>query len=402
MRRIALWTLMLGLAAASPAGAATFMQVDAVTHRGYVSTYVLASTYLTDVQVVEVDDGVRELARPAMQFYADTAEYGPLNYAQVRDITPWKCSRRVRHLAVIGRADDGRVEQTEYTVRTPSCANRLGLRVRPGRVTVEDSFEQGGVTAAICARRCRRIVVPDGRASVSRRLRVKRGDKVVLRTRYQRLVRTVGRHETGGATVLATGDSMMQSVDAALGDRLARKAAVTSDVRPGAALASVVSIDWLKAARQQVRRLHPRATVIFLGTNDLYPIDRGDGTTIECCGAEWQAAYEKRARAAMEIYTQDGAGDVIWLTMPFARDHRRDEQVVAVNGVLARASAGIPGVHLLPIDHIFTPDGGYRRDMEYKGRRVRVRESDGFHLTPAGAAIATDYIVAALKRCGAL
>jgi hypothetical protein len=40
--------------------------------------------------------------------------------------------------------------------------------------------------------------------------------------------------------------------------------------------------------------------------------------------------------------------------------------------------------------------------MDYRGRRVRVRESDGFHLTPAGAAIATVFIIAKLREVGAV
>jgi hypothetical protein len=40
--------------------------------------------------------------------------------------------------------------------------------------------------------------------------------------------------------------------------------------------------------------------------------------------------------------------------------------------------------------------------MDYRGRRVRVREADGFHLTPAGSRIASDFILPELRRFGAI
>jgi hypothetical protein len=59
-------------------------------------------------------------------------------------------------------------------------------------------------------------------------------------------------------------------------------------------------------------------------------------------------------------------------------------------------------VALVPMEEIFTPGGQYRRDMDYRGRRVRVREADGFHLTPAGSRIASDFILPELRRFGAI
>ncbi|MCW2991988.1 MAG: hypothetical protein JWM73_2582, partial [Solirubrobacterales bacterium] len=39
----------------------------------------------------------------------------------------------------------------------------------------------------------------------------------------------------------------------------------------------------------------------------------------------------------------------------------------------------------------------YRRALRYRGRRRVVRTADGIHLTPAGAAIATDMVLRALS-----
>jgi hypothetical protein len=350
-----------------------------------------------------VDGELRPLAQPAMQYLRPTPiteQYGPLNYGVATDATRWKCTRRSRTLVGTATAPDGTVQRGSYTVRTPSCANRLTLRVRRGRATVADTWRQGGVAPRLCTpKRCVRVSLHSGAASATRRMRIGRGDAVRLETPYQNLVRRVGSRASGGATILTTGDSMMQSLDAILHDRLGASSDVESDVRPGAALASVFAYDWLAVAKQQVAKLHPQATVIFLGMNDLYPIDQ-DGTKIPCCGPDWSAAYEARAHQAMETYAQGGAGMVIWLTVPMARDVRRNPGERAVNAALLDAASTVPGVYVLPADKIFTPDGKYRRNMTYHGRSVRVREPDGAHLTIPGARIASDYVISALKKYG--
>jgi hypothetical protein len=386
---------LLALGGAAPAHAMVTMQVNAVSHRGYISLFVVTSPELTDVTINEELDGeLRELARPAMTYAPDTPDYGDVNYGEVADITRWKCTRRVRKLVAVARSSEGKEERGTYTVRTPSCANRLTLRVRPGRVTVRDTWGQGGVTATLCTpRRCRRVQVPKGRASLKRRLHIHRGDRVELRSRYQRLVHRVGVRSRGGPPVLVTGDSLMQSLDTILQDRLAHRADVTSDVRPGAALSRDVGVNWLALARKQVARHHPQATVVFLGANDAYSIDG-----VPCCGPAWGLKYEQRARTVMETYAQDGAGSVVWIAIPLPREERRQPAATAVNAAVRRAAANVPGTSILPADDIFTPGGEYRDTMPYKGRQVKVREADGLHLTLAGAAIAADYVISLLKQ----
>src|SRR3712207_9198892 len=74
---------------------------------------------------------------------------------------------------------------------------------------------------------------------------------------YTTLFRS-GRRLGGGTVVLTTGDSMMQSLDTVLQDKLARRAQVESDVLPGTALSSNRFVDWAEVARRQVRRYRDR------------------------------------------------------------------------------------------------------------------------------------------------
>jgi lysophospholipase L1-like esterase len=392
---------VLGLAA--PAQGAVVIVADGVNHHGWITLFPGASPSLTHLVVSErVDGELRELGEPARAPWRYTPEYGDLTGAVMKDAARWKCTRRTRTFVAVASDDAGARERSSFTLRTPSCANRFTLTTRPGHATVTDTWDQGGVATVCGPRSCRRVKVRWGRQSKTVRLRIYRGDRVTLTTSHQRLVQRVGRHRRGGATILLTGDSLMQSLDAVLGDRLARRADLVSDVHAGAALTSTFSVDWLALARQQVARWHPHATIVFLGTNDLGGTRTPDGRAVQCCGPDWAAEFERRARIAMRTYAQDGAGKVVWLTIPYARDRSRAPAAAAVNAALYRAAAHVPGASVLGIDEIFTPDGRYRASMRYEGRRLRVREPDGIHLSIPGARIAAVYVIDALERAGVL
>jgi hypothetical protein len=71
----------------------------------------------------------------------------------------------------------------------------------------------------------------------------------------------------------------------------------------------------------------------------------------------------------------------------------------AANAGILRAAEGLPDVHVVRLDLVFTPNG-YRDVIRYRGRTVRVREPDGIHLNVAGAEIAAREVVAALRAAG--
>ena len=51
---------------------------------------------------------------------------------------------------------------------------------------------------------------------------------------------------------------------------------------------------------------------------------------------------------------------------------------------------------------IFTPKGRFQSSIRRGGRRVVVRQSDGIHLNPRGAAIAARVAVRAMRHDGLL
>ena len=334
-----------------------------------------------------------------------------------RDATTWSCDRLSRRFGAVATLPDGTVAFGAYEVHTASCATRFELtaprRMKPGAkasVRVADRWGIGGIRPELCIGpvggepRCKALAFPRAVSLASRRFRAtERGRwRVELRVRGER-IRTAIVVGDGGASakpppiVLATGDSTMQGIDSFLADELADAAYVRSDVRPGTGISR--GVYWELHAKSQTKRLRQRVTVISVGAaSDGVPMT-AFGVLQVCCGAPWIAEYANRVREIMQTYLRDGRGRVVWLTPPEPRYGPRAEITHAVNVAVERAAAGLKGVKVLRIDRLFSPDG-YSDVITYRGREVRVRESDGVHLNVAGTAIAAKAVVQAIRELG--
>jgi lysophospholipase L1-like esterase len=188
-------------------------------------------------------------------------------------------------------------------------------------------------------------------------------------------------------TIVVTGDSMSQPLDAELARAFAKadsNAKVIRDPHLGTGISQSDLLDWAGEAIAQVRREKPQAVVMFIGANEGFPLPVA-GRDIECCGAAWAAAYANRARQMMATYRRGGAARVYWLTLPAPRDPRRQTVSRAVNAAIKVAAQPWPGqVHVVDLDPLLTPGGHYRVAV---GDEI-VREHDGVHLNEAGARIA--------------
>jgi hypothetical protein len=146
-----------------------------------------------------------------------------------------------------------------------------------------------------------------------------------------------------------------------------------------------------------VGQLHPRVTVVFLGANDGFNLRSRSGRVVRCCSRAWSREYARPARRMMLSYAQGGAGRVYWLLLPQAREGFFRRAYPAVNRGLRRAARGLPTVRLIALNKVFTPRGRYHESIRYGGRRVRARQPDGIHLSPAGASIAASIVVGRMR-----
>ncbi len=384
---------LLGLAA-HPARAQSPTALTADTHatQGWIGVRVTgpAGGALT---LSEVVDGV------AQPFATGTLAVGG-TYASPRALA-WRCDRRARTLLATVLLADGTSSQARAAVRTPSCAHRFSLRLRPstaprvGRrlsVTVRDAWHTGHTAARLClGRACRPLTVPatahlrPGRAGLAR---------VELRApgvKVRRRLEVRGRHAR--LRLLATGDSMIQIVDSDLKARLRGRARVTSDARVSTGLSKPLLLNWPLHARRQVAARRPEVTVVFIGANDGFAIGG-----VPCCGARWIGRYAGRVRAMMDDYRRGGAGHVYWLTLPTPRSAAWKRIYHAVNIAIRRAAGGFPADEVTVVDlvRVFTPGERFRASIH--GRVVR--QGDGVHLNVAGAAIAARLLMRRLRADG--
>jgi lysophospholipase L1-like esterase len=197
--------------------------------------------------------------------------------------------------------------------------------------------------------------------------------------------------------VLVTGDSMAMPLDAELARRLSGDAIKTErDPHVGTGISRSEIVDWGRLSVKQTKD-QPEAVVMFMGANEGFPMKVG-GRQVQCCGADWAAAYADRARRMMATYRRNGAARVYWLTLPAPRDADRREIARAVNAAIDVAAEPYRAqVRVLDMAQTFTPGWRYRDAMSVGGRDQIVRESDGIHLNDTGAGVAADVVLQRMR-----
>jgi len=336
----------------------------------------------------------------------------------IKDAARWRCDRLSRRFLVSGLIA-GRPMTGSYGVRTPSCRERLDMALprqvpRGAKVLlrIRDRWRIGDLRLRLCVtepggrRRCRNLRMARNNARITKQLRagVEGRSRVELTAPGLRVSETFSVGEPPGRegregrkpTILAAGDSLMQGVDASLADRFASRARVSRDVIPNSGI-SKPGFDWLRHSRERTRRVRPEVSVIFLGANEGFGMRIPGRGLVECCNPVWIAEFTSRVRRMMVTYGRGGRADVFWLSVPAPRDRERQLLQGAVNASVLRAAKGLRRVRIVRLDRVFTPGGRYRDVMTYRGRRLRVREGDGIHFSPAGAEIVADKVAAALR-----
>jgi hypothetical protein len=200
-------------------------------------------------------------------------------------------------------------------------------------------------------------------------------------------------------TVLVTGDSMSQPLDAEVARSLTPKGIkVVRDAHVGTGISDTSIVDWGKLSISQVKKDTPDATVMFMGANEGFPMQVGT-RQIKCCSPDWAAEYAYRARRMMDTYRRAGAAKVYWLLLPTYRSAARNAIARVVNAAIETAASPYRAqVRILDMGAIFTPGNKYRDAMPVGGSDQLVRQADGVHLNQTGSRVAADAVIAALRQ----
>lgn len=397
---------------------------DASSVRGQIGLTVYGSKAFDEITGGEiVDDEYVPLTTFKPVDLGTHPQFGEIVVGDEPRVAPWTCTQE-RVFMAVGTYPDGTSETASFIARTPSCKNRLRVevptRVRPGRhvtTIIRDSFEAGGIDMRLChgvvkkKQACETLSMPEGVTAISSRFDVPRKGRYAVALGYgpQRIKRVVSvglapRPEDLATLpgIITTGDSMMQTLDTVLDDRLEGRASLISDVFIGAGFTKPFIVDWTTLPSKQVRKNRPDATIVFLGANESGPLNPPSEPPIQCCSEAWIAEYERRARAMMKTYVRSGEGAVIWLNNPVPRSENRAGSMAAVNVAIERAAKGIDRARVLDMAALFTPGGQYRESMPYDGKTIRVRQDDGIHLSTPGARIAAVQVLRELTKLGVL
>ena len=199
-------------------------------------------------------------------------------------------------------------------------------------------------------------------------------------------------------TLLVTGDSMVQPLDAKLAGALSKDGVkVIRDAHLGTGISKTFLVDWGRLSTQQVKKDEPDAVVVFIGANEGFPMKAAGGREVECCGADWAALYANRARRMAATYRQGGRARVYWITVPTARAANRQGIGRVVNAAVRVAvQPWASQIRVIDTVPIFAPKG-YRDAMEIDGENRIVRNPDGIHLNDAGAALLSQTVLARLN-----
>lgn len=200
-------------------------------------------------------------------------------------------------------------------------------------------------------------------------------------------------------TLLVTGDSMSEPLDADLAKALVgKRVRVIQDPHIGTGISTTFVVNWSKLAAAQVKASHPDAVVVFIGANDGFPMQGPGGSEVACCSASWAAVYAERVRQIMNSYRQAGAAHVYWMTLPAPRDPARARIARVVNAAIqVAAQPWVAQMRIVDTVPIFTPNFTYRDAMSVGGTRTIVRQADGIHLNEAGSQLLANIVLSAIQ-----
>ena len=199
-------------------------------------------------------------------------------------------------------------------------------------------------------------------------------------------------------TVWLAGDSMIgELADAFIGDVTGNPAVrAFEDMQIGTGLARPDVYDWPAAVANAMQRLQPQVVVLTFGANDDQDMMAGNQYLVRATPA-WQAEYARRVALIMDEVTAGGRM-LVWIEVPPVARPRLQQTDQIIDGILRRQTASHPGVVLVNPGPVVAPGGAF---VEYLpvpgGQLVQVRDSDGVHLTPAGAARVLPLVMRAIR-----
>ncbi len=197
------------------------------------------------------------------------------------------------------------------------------------------------------------------------------------------------------------GDSMAQNSGAQVVQYVQESGVMkaTLDYHISTGLSRPDYYDWPRRLAYVARVLQPDVAVAFFGANDAQAVAI-DGRVLGSESAAWDALYAQRVGQAMDTLRRGGATRVYWVGLPIMGSKVFSRTVRVLDTIYRREAATRPGVVFVDTWSMFAAPGGgysaYLRDTH--GSLQLMRQSDGVHVTLAGASRLGWAIVAKIRR----
>jgi len=203
-----------------------------------------------------------------------------------------------------------------------------------------------------------------------------------------------------GKNILVAGDSLSLFLADALRPMLAHRPQTTfaSRGKVSSGLARPDFFNWEREMAALVAAHHPDTVVIMIATNDNQTMTRPDGGKVAFGRPAWDAEYGRRIRRLVELArSANPAARVFWLGAPVMGDPKLNADVAAINGVIARELAAIPGCGFIDVSRTLADAAGrYAPALPTPDGPRAARTRDGVHLTPYGARLLAGATLASL------
>jgi hypothetical protein len=197
------------------------------------------------------------------------------------------------------------------------------------------------------------------------------------------------------------GDSMAQTTGAQI-VQYARESGVmkaTLDYQISTGLSRPDYYSWPRRLRFIASFIQPDVAVAFFGANDGQPVSYR-GTSLATGTPAWDELYHQRVGQAMDALARGGRTRVYWVGLPIMKDRTFSRVVTRLDSIFAAEAAKRPGVVYIDTWKMFSTKQGtyadYLRNAD--GSLLQMRQSDGIHLTLAGASRLGWSIVARIAR----
>ncbi len=150
--------------------------------------------------------------------------------------------------------------------------------------------------------------------------------------------------------------------------------------------------DWMSEAQRLEGAYTPGAVVVMMGGNDAQGLYLGPRRWEMWGTRTWRKLYAERVRQFADLLTERER-PLFWIGLPTVRSSQYRRKIALINEIIRDEMTSRPHGNFVSTWHtLAAPDGRYTDRIALGRKLVKVRDSDGVHLTIAGAHVLENYV----------